>query len=381
MSDTESEPEDREPVRVARPSLPPLERYGAALERIWERGILSNDGPCVREFEEAFAAYSRLPFRPLAASSCDVALTLAVAALELPHGSRVLVPSLGFPSTVHALEWNGLKPHFVDVDEHDWCLHADQVEDQLKDVSMILATHMFGTPCDVAGLEALAARHGVALIFDAAQAAATWVHGRHVTSFGDASVISFSGAKIVTAGEGGIAVIAGGPQAARFERLRRYGMDSQGVSERTGLNAKLSELHGALGVLTLESLEEQVALRERIVAAYRHALGGREDIRLQHVPTGTRPTPTFFVIDLGDARDHVRKALAARQIESRPYFPALHLMPRFADLSRGELPVSEQLNEGLLALPLYSELEPAVVEEVCATVCETLDLVHSVEGK
>ncbi len=342
--------------------------------------MLSNDGPCVREFEEAFAAYSRSPIRPLATSSCDLALTLAVAALELPRGSRVLLPSFGFPSTVHALEWNGLKPHFVDVDEHDWCMHAEQLEGKLADVSMIIATHMFGVPCDVVGLEALATRHNIVLVFDAAQAAATWVQGRHVTSFGNASVISFSGAKIVTSGEGGIAVIADGNTAARFERLRRYGMDPQGVSERTGLNAKLSELHGALGVLTMEILEEQVTQRERIVDVYRHAFDGREDIRFQRIPTGSRPTPTFFVVDLGNARDRVRAALATRRIESRPYFPAMHLMPRFAGVTRTPLPVSGQLNEGLLALPLYSELEPSVVEEVCATVCEALEL-HSVDGK
>jgi dTDP-4-amino-4,6-dideoxygalactose transaminase len=370
-------------IRVARPALPPLERYVEALRGVWERGMLSNDGPCARAFEEAFARYSRSTGHVLAASSCDIALTLVIAALELPRGARAVLPSFGFPSTLHALEWNGMRPHFVDVDARDWCLHAEQLEDQLDldEVSVIVATHMFGVPCDVAGLEELADRNGITLVFDAAQATGTWVGDRHVTDFGDASVISFSGTKIVTAAEGAIAVLHAERPAARFRRLRAYGIDGQGTSESRGLNAKLSELHAALALLTLDDLEEQVALRQLLVDSYRERLAHREGVALQRIPPDSRPTPTFVVADLGDARDQVRDALAARGIESRPYFPAMHLMPRFAEVPRSALPVTERLGRSLLALPLYSELEPEIVEEVCEVIDDTLDSFQRVEGK
>jgi dTDP-4-amino-4,6-dideoxygalactose transaminase len=369
-------------TRVARPALPPLERYVDTLKGVWDRGVLSNDGPCTRAFEESFAAYSRSTSHAvLAASSCDIALTLLIAALELPRGARAVLPSLGFPSTVHALEWNGLRPQFVDIDPHDWCLHAEQLEGRLEDVAVIVATHMFGVPCDVTGLQELASRHGIALVFDAAQAVGTWVGDRHVTGFGDASVISFSGTKIVTAAEGGMAVLRCERAAERFRRLRNYGMSPQGTSESQGLNAKLSELHAALGLLTLDDLEEQVTLRSGLVDSYRRALEDRDDLTLQCTPAASRPTPTFFVVDLRGARDRVREALAACGIESRPYFPALHLMPRFADMPGSGLPVTERLGASLLALPLYSALEPATVEEICEVICEALDDFHSVEGK
>jgi dTDP-4-amino-4,6-dideoxygalactose transaminase len=344
---------------------------------VWDGGTLSNDGPRTRAFEQAFAGYRRGGGHVLAASSCDLSLTLALAALELPRGARALLPSLGFPSTLHALEWNGLQPHFVDVDERDWCLHAEQLDGELEGVGVIVATHLFGIPCDVASLEEIAARTGIALVFDAAQAAGTWMGNRHVTDFGDASVVSFSATKIVTAGEGAIAVLRSQSAAERFRRLRAYGMDRDGFSELLGLNAKLSELHAALGLLTLAELEEQVARRVRLIDRYRERLGPRNDLSLQQLPAGARATPSFFVVDVGDARDPVRAALASRGIESRPYFQAMHQMPRCAAVPRSALPVTDRLGHGLLALPLYSELEPATVDEVCDVVASTLDGLHA----
>lgn len=372
---------DIEPIRVARPALPPLGRYADALVEVWERGTLSNDGPCAEALEASFAAYSGGGGQVLAASSGDLALTLVVAALGLPRGGTALVPSLGFPSTVHALEWNGLKPRFVDVDERDWCLHAEQLEGQLEGVSAILATHLFGAPCDVLALERLAAERGITLIYDAAQAAGTWLGDRHVSDFGDASVISLGGTKIVTGGEGALAVVRDKRAAERFRRLRRYGMSGDGTSEELGLNAKLSELHAALATLTLETLEQQVADRRRLIDIYRRELGGRGDIALQQTSPPSRPTPNYFVIDSGDARERVREVLAMHEIESRPYFPSMHLMPRFAEVPHGALPVSERLGESLLALPLYSELSERNVEEICSLVAGALDGVLYAEGK
>jgi dTDP-4-amino-4,6-dideoxygalactose transaminase len=270
-------------IRVARPSLPPLERYVEMLEGVWERGTLTNDGPAARELEKEFAAYGRLD-RVLAASSGDVALTLALAALELPRGTEAVLPSFGYPSTVNAIEWNGLTPRFVDVDPDDWCLHAEQ-------------------------------------------------------------------------------------------------LDRDGISRHRGLNAKLSELHAGLGLLSLAGLDEQLVRRRALIATYRSALEHRAEVRFQHTPAGATPTPGFAVAHLGEHRDIVRAALAAEGIESRLYFPALHWMPRLAAVPHAPLPVTERLDRGLLALPLYAELEPSAVEGICAVVCRALEEPHTVDGK
>jgi dTDP-4-amino-4,6-dideoxygalactose transaminase len=369
-------------LRVARPSLPPLERFAEALGGTWEQGMLSNHGSHVQAFQQAFGVYcqTNIPDHVFAVSNCDVALTLAVAALDLPKGSKALLPSFGFPSSIHAIEWNGLSPHFVDVHPDDWCLHAEQVQNMLdNDVALIMGTHMFGCACDVHGLQRTAERTGAALVFDAAQAVGTWVEDRHVVTFGDASTVSFSGSKIVTSAEGAIAVIRSKESAGRFSRMRAYGLDPQGQSIYRGMNGKLSELHAALGTLTLELLEQQVEQRTEHVRRYQWRLGALNGVRLQTIPSAVRATPTFLAVDLGDARESVRAALAKCGIESRPYFPPLHQMTRFAQVPRCPLAVTERLGRSLLALPLYSELDPGDIDEICEIVADVL-AVHSLDG-
>jgi len=360
-------------VRVSRPALPALERYSERLHGVWDGAMLSNDGPQARAFERAFARYSGVQGAVLAASNCDVALTLLVAAVGPARGTRAVLPSLSYPSLLHAVQWNGLRPYFLDVDPHDWCLHAEQLDGQLEGGELILATHMFGAPCDVVGLERLAREQGCTLILDAAQAVATWVGGRHVADYGDGSAISFSGTKAATCAEGAIVVVECERAARELALLRRSGIDGGGASVGLGLNAKLSELHAALGLLTLEDLDEQVSLRDDLAARYRELLSGRDGVALQRIPDGARATPTYFVAELGPARDRARSALAAEGIESRPYFPALHRTPRLADVGGAPLPVTERLDAGLLALPLHASVTPEIVQETCEIVVDQLE--------
>jgi dTDP-4-amino-4,6-dideoxygalactose transaminase len=365
-------PEDLAPLRLARPSLPPPGALDGAMAGVLRSGMLSNLATQARRFEAACAAYTGLgPVRCV--SSADVGLTLAVAALGLPRGSRALVPSFTFNSTVHALLWNGLEPVFADVDPETWCLGAEQAEGMLApDVSVVVGTHAFTSACDLPGLDALAAERGVALLFDAAQAFATWHAGRHAAAFGDASVFSFSGSKIVTSGEGGAAVLRSPEADERFHLLRKYGIDGTYESLEVGLNGKLSELHAALGCLTVPGVEREVAARARVVARYRALLGPLDGVRLQAVPPGTRPTPTIFAVDVGPARDAVVAELERARVESRAYFRPLHAMPRFAGLPRGPLPVTERLGASVLALPLFSGMTAADVDRVCEAVARGL---------
>jgi dTDP-4-amino-4,6-dideoxygalactose transaminase len=357
--------------RVAHPSLPPLARYVEALEEVWDTGMLSNHGVWAQRLEDHYRAYFETGSRVLCASSCDVSLTLAIAALELPRGGSAVLPSLSYPSAVNAVEWNGLNPRFVDVDADDWCLHPEQLDGALDGAVLILATHMFGVPCDVAGLEQVAANAGAALVFDAAHAIATRVGERHVTDFGDASLVSLGATKLAPTAAGGLAVFRDAATAERFALLRNSGMAAGGVSVAIGLNAKLSELHAALAVISAERLETELSRREQLVDLYRGRLSRLGEVRLQRVPEGSRNSPSYLVIQLPGDRAQTVQALAGAGVETRPYFPALHLMPRFA-AHPGGLPVTEALDDSLLALPLYSDMPLAAAEEICGTVCRVL---------
>jgi dTDP-4-amino-4,6-dideoxygalactose transaminase len=352
-------------LRVAQPALPPLEAYAERLAAVWDRSMLSNSGPAARELESICAGYTGLEHIH-AVSSADVGLTLAIAALELPAASRVLVPSFTFASTLHALLWNGLTPVFVDVDPGTWCLTAESVAPALgREPRAIAGTHAFMAACDVAGLDALARELGAALVFDAAQAFATWIGDRHAGAWGDASVFSFSATKVVTTGEGGLAAFGDGAVAERFAQLRAYGVDASYEAAAPGLNGKLSELHAALGCVTLPRVEEAVAARLALAERYRERIEDLAGVSMQAIPTGQRPTPTQLVVDLAGRRDAAAAALAGAGIDSRAYFRPLHAMPRYAALDRAPLPVTERLGRSLLALPLHEAVGIADVDRVC----------------
>jgi dTDP-4-amino-4,6-dideoxygalactose transaminase len=354
-----------ETLRVARPALPELDDLRDALAETWETGVVSNFGPAARRLEAICREYTGLA-HVHAVSSADIGLTLALAALQLPRGARVVVPSFTFPSTLHAVLWNGLRPVFADVDPRTWCLTAESAAPALDGAAGIVGTHAFMATCDVHGL----ALTGAPVVYDAAQAYATWIGDAHAGAFGAASVFSFSATKVVTAGEGGLATFRDPHAAARFARLRVYGMERDYSVMAPGLNGKLSELHAALGCLTLPRTEELVAAGTELAARYRERLAGVDGTALQRIPAGVRPTPTQMVVDVGERRDAAAAALARHGIETRTYFRPLHAMAPFAELERAPLPVTERLGRSLLTLPLHAGMGALDVDRVCAVLLD-----------
>ena len=218
-------------TRLSRPSLPSLAAYTELLETVWDEGWLSNFGPHGQRFESACAGYTGLP-HVRAVANCDVGLTLAVRALGIPPGARVVLPSFTFPSTLHALLWNGLEPCFADVDPDTWCLTAESAAPAIDATTRaIVGTHSFMSVCDVHGLESVARDLGAVLLFDAAQAFASWIGERHVGAYGDASVFSFSPTKIATCGEGGLCRLPGSGRRGALRgpaQLRKRGRGAGG---------------------------------------------------------------------------------------------------------------------------------------------------------
>jgi dTDP-4-amino-4,6-dideoxygalactose transaminase len=361
------------PLGLARPELPPLEELAAALEPVWERAYVSNFGPATRELERIASGYTGLP-HVLSVANADLGLTLAIAALRLPPGTSAIVPSFTFPSTLHAALWNRLEPVFADVDPDTWTATPESIApalDRHPDAGLILATHCFLAPADAPGLHRLAAERGIPLVLDAAQAYATWIGDRHVGAYGDASVFSLAATKVVTSGEGGLAAFRDPELAARFERLRSYGMTHDHEVIQPGLNGKLGELNATLGCLTLPRVEEYVDALLALVDAYRERL--EPDVTMQSVPPGTRPTPSQLVVDLGPRRrDAVERALRAEDIGTRRYFRPLHRMALYERVARPPLPVTERLGRSLLALPLHLRMTAGDVDRVCDAVLAAL---------
>jgi dTDP-4-amino-4,6-dideoxygalactose transaminase len=180
-------------------------------------------------------------------------------------------------------------------------------------------------------------------------------------------VLSLSAPKVATSGEGGLAVFRDRGPAERFLRLRNYGMDESGDVAAPGLNGRMSELHAALGVLTLPRMAELAAARADRVDRYRTRLA-EFDLAFQEVPHGARPGYTALAIDFGQHRARVEERLNRAGIEARRYFRPLHPMPAYADFRTESLPMTERLGRGVLCLPLYADLPLTAVDRVSAEV-------------
>ena len=333
--------------------------------------MLSNFASEAQRFESLCREYTGVDSACCAANA-DLGLTLAVAALEPPRGGVALLPSFTFNSTVNAVLWNGLRPRFVDVDPDTYCVDPAAVERELgPEVALVVGVHAFGSACDVHELDRLAAGAGVPVVYDAAQAFGTFVGDRHVGCFGDAAVFSFSAPKVVTSAEGAIVTFRDEAARERFEYLRNYGFRGDYETRYIGMNAKLSELHAALGCLTVPAVEREVAARALLMRRYQERL--ERVVRFQHVPDGVRPGWTHCIVDVDGDAERVARALAERGIETRRYFAPLHLMTPFREYPAAPLPVTEQLAGSLLGLPLFADLPLEHVDSVAAELRAVLE--------
>jgi dTDP-4-amino-4,6-dideoxygalactose transaminase len=360
-------------IPITRPTLPPIEDYTRLLEGVWSSRMLSNFGPLAQGLEAQCREYLGA-VHLLSASSGDIALALAIRALQLPAGSRVLVPSFTFNSTVNAILWNGHRPVFVDIHPATFNMDPAAATRRADGAGAIVATHVFGNPADVDALATLARSAGIPLVFDAAHGYGSLHDGRHVGTFGSAEVFSLSGTKPVTSGEGGLFTTNDPELARRFRYLRAYGFQGDYVSHFVGLNGKMSELHAALGLLAMARIEDALVIRSRHVDGYLRRLGALPGVAFQQVAPGDRSTYKDFAVlfPSGAARDAVEAGLERAGIQSKRYFRPCHTMPAYAEHVDGPLPVTEDVYARILCLPLYEDLTDHQRELVCSTVAAAM---------
>lgn len=368
-----------EGLPITRPAIPSLERVVRRLEKPFASGLLTN-GANVRELE-ATAAERLGVAHVIAVSCCTAGLMLATRALCSPldgaapaRGGVAVLPSFTFSASGHALAWNGLDLRFGECDADTFQADTPDLADRLDGASLLCATHIFGAPCDVEGLEAAAAAASVPLLFDAAHGFGATHAGRPVGGFGDVEVFSMSPTKVVVAGEGGLVATDRADVAESVRIGRDYGNPGDYDTRFVGLNARMSELHAAVALESLADLDENLALRQAVADRYRRGLAGVPGIRCQEIGSGDTSTYKDFTIAVdaaafGTTRDRLRHALAADGIDSRCYFdPPLHRQQSYAHVKAGPLPRTEALASQVLSLPVYPSLTPGDVDRVAEVI-------------
>lgn len=357
-------------IPIMRPELPPLERYVELMRRVWDSHMLSNFGPLAREFEAKAQAYLGNP-NVRAIATGDIGLIASIAALEIPEGSEAILPSFTFNSTTNAVLWNRLTPVFADIDPATLNVDPFEIARRVTPrTGLVLATHVFGNPCDVDAIRAAAPK--LPLVIDAAHGYGTRYRDRAsgCGKLAEFEVYSFSGTKLVTSAEGGL-VAASTPALARAIDYRRaYGFQGDYESHAVGLNGKLSELNAALGVLTMENVERAIARRAEIVALYRDLLKGVAGLEYQQVDARDRCTfKDFAILFPGSAvRDRVEAALAAEEIQTKRYFRPAHTMRAFRRFAGGPLPHTESVYARILCVPIFNELPSSDVSRIAGII-------------
>ena len=362
---------------IIRPTLPEFREFEDLVRPSWDEGVVTT-GRIVRAFEEEVCRQTGAR-EAVAMSSCTAGLMLAVRALELPEGAEVIVPSFTFAATAQALLWNGLVPVFCDCLPDTLTLDPADVERNLTArTGAICAAYVYGLPPDIDALTAVAARGGVPLYFDSAQGLGAEYQGRRAGGFGACEIFSLSPTKVVTAIEGGVICTGDAPLAGRLRSMRDYGKDPKKGEDMVhlGLSARMSELHAAVGLLSLRRVDELVKARRQLIEAYRARLGALPGCGVQAAPADRSSSGNYFVLFIGPEarapRDAVYAGLAERGIQTKRYFyPPVHEQTIFQRLPHrvsARMERTTAASREALALPLYSHMTPEQVDRVCREV-------------
>ncbi len=359
-----------------RPARPPLDEVTARFEPSYNAGILTN-GRLVAELEERTA--DRLGVRRVVAvSSCTSGLILSVQAVTEGATGHVVMPSFTFLASGHAVRWNGLLPRFVDCDPSSFQMDLDHAAQHLDGASAIMATHIFGGPSNPEAVEALGRSRGVPVIFDAAHAFGSISGGRAVGGSGSAEVFSLTPTKVLVAGEGGLVATNDLDLAERVRIGRNYADPGTYDSRFVGLNARMSEYHAAMALVSLERFDHVLRTRRSLANQYRRLLSHIPGLQVQLVDSADESTfkDLAMVIDpevFGMTRDQLVTCLDVEGIETRNYFdPPMHRQHAYAHLHNGDLPVTDQVSSRVVNLPLYADLSTTDIDRV-------VDAVHRIQ--
>lgn len=346
-----------------------------------ETGWVSSQGRFIGEFEDAWARYCGGAVG-VAVNSGTAALEIAVAALELEPGAEVILPSYTIISCAMAVIAAGATPVLVDCEPDTWCMDVDAVADKITPrTGALMPVHIFGHPVDMDPLLALADKHGLAIIEDAAEAHGAEYKGRRVGALGDLGCFSFYANKIVTTGEGGMVVGRTDKYAERLRYLRNmcFHTDRRFRHTELGRNFRMTNVMAAIGLSQVEAVDSHIEKKRWMGAAYGERLGGQARIALPVERDWAKNVYWMYGIVLGDdvpgdAAAFSRR-LAAQGIDTRPFFLGMHEQPVLKDrgLFAGEsYPVSERIARRGLYLPSGLTLDEDRLDRVCDAVRSVL---------
>ncbi|MCH9853538.1 MAG: DegT/DnrJ/EryC1/StrS family aminotransferase [Alphaproteobacteria bacterium] len=367
------------PIYVTKPFIADDDAVLKAVTTVLQSGQFTNDGGQIQALQQELINYLDVPNISLFCNG-TIALLMGLKALGLK--GEVITTPFTFPATIHALEWLGLTPVFCDIDEATMCIAPDKIEALItKRTSAILGVHVYGMACDVMAIQAIADKHQLKVIYDAAHCFISKLHGKSIAHYGDISMFSFHATKLFSTIEGGGLVCRDASLPEKLTLMKNFGIKYEGEVIGTGLNGKMSEFHAAIGRVNLQALHQEIAKRNRVLSLYQQYLSGHDGIIMLDFPAHLTHSLQYLSVRLmGDntsskqIRNYIYQSLRDENIFARKYFyPLCSNYPCYQNLpsaSKAKLPIANMIAEQILCLPFYGDLPEDSIAKICAIVTQ-----------
>lgn len=354
-------------INVTRSSMPSYEEYCEAIKPIFESRWLTNMGPIHNEFMDKVGSYLGVDNVSLFTNG-HLALCIAIRALGLT--GEVITTPFTFASTTHAIVDCGLTPVFCDINPDTYTIDADKIEALITEkTSAIMPVHVYGNVCDVEKIDAIAKKHNLKVIYDAAHVFGVKIGDRGIGSFGDISMFSFHATKVFNTIEGGCLTYSDKSLESKISSLRNFGITGPESVDMVGTNAKMNEFQAAMGLCNLKHIDEELEKRAIAEKCYRERLQGVPGIKLSPVQDGVTHNHAYFPVVFDGYkynRDEIAQKLSENGIFARKYFyPITNEFSCYKGMYRGETPLAKDVSEKVLTLPMYAGLTEDEVNMIC----------------
>lgn len=356
MSDSKSK------IFVTKSHLPPKDKYFELCSQIWDSGQLTNNGPFVKKLESELN--NRFNNNISYVTNGTVAIQIAIKALDLK--GEIITTPFSYVATTSSIVWENCTPVFVDIEKEYLSIDPEKIESKItKNTTAILATHVFGNPCDVTKIEQIAAKHNLKVIYDAAHAFDVQYQSKSILDYGDISTLSFHATKIFHTSEGGAVISQNKELDHKIKYLRNFGHNGRTAFHGLGINGKNSEFHAAMGILMLDEITHVKESRKSAYQMYIQELAHLNDLTILKIRPETIWNYSYFPVILKNEEllNKLLDDLKTWDIYPRRYFyPSLNSLPYVTNIS---CPNSERISATILCLPFYANMENKLITHIC----------------
>ena len=361
---------DRKPIYVTMPTLAPREEVDQLLDGVWESGIMTHNGPLVQRFEKEVCDFLNVP-QMVRCCNGTIALQMAIKAIE--KKGEIITSPFTFIATISSIMWEHCTPVFVDIDPETLNIDPSKIEEKITCHTVaIMPVHVFGNACRIDEIDAIAKKHNLKVIYDAAHAVGVNYKGKSIMEYGDISCTSFHATKMLNTAEGGGVFTLDNDIDAKLRRIRFFGFENHADIVEDGFNGKMTEVHAAVGLANLKYLSEALKDRKLKYTRYKEILSQNPELRFQKITSDCNCS--YFPVIFKDEATTLRviKSLQKENIFPRRYFyPSVntftHLVPYVP------MPVSEDIASRILCLPLHIRMSMDDVEQIAESVCNILN--------